>query len=271
MKNVQYAAMLRCAAVDTHTQPAKKHDIIIMEYHESTFLIRNPEQILGKLSILLKKKCLITVCFGDNEDSFITTILDIYSKNNQLFFYYGPKEKLIGELLDSLTVTFKTEYLGVKVAFGTTQLTRVWHQGVMVFATPIPDSLLWVEARAFYRVKLPSKKPSYCQLTPPHQPPINLMVYDISVAGFSVLVKVETDGVAEMMVIGARFEHGKLILADTGEGAVSFDVLSEYIINTEGSTRVDKIGCKFTKISPAFENAIQRHMQKIERESRQQN
>lgn len=238
-----------------------------MEYHESAFLIHNPEQILGKLTILLKKKCLLTVCFGDNDHSFITTILDIYTKNNLLLFYHSPKEELIEELLDSVKVTFKTEYLGVKVAFDTTQLTRVLHQGVMVFAMPIPGSLLWIEAREFYRVKLSGLKPSRCQLTLPNQQAISLMVYDISIVGFSVLV--DAQDVADAMVLGTYFEHCKLILADAGEGIVSFEILNKYIINTEDSTRMEKIGCKFVKISPAFENIIQRHMQQIERENRQ--
>ena len=32
---------------------------------------------------------------------------------------------------------------------------------------------------------------------------------------------------------------------------------------------MEKIGCKFTRITPAFENTIQLYMQQIERENRQ--
>jgi len=45
----------------------------------------------------------------------------------------------------------------------------------------------------------------------------------------------------------------------------------KYITNPENLTRMEKIGCKFTRITPAFENTIQRYMQQIERETRQKN
>jgi len=239
-----------------------------MEY-ESAFLIRNPEKIISKLLILLKNKCLLTAYYGDNDDSFITTILDIYIKNNLLIFYHSPKQDAIEQLLDSPIITFKTEYLGIKVAFDAIKIAKIQHQGVSVFAIPIPESILWIEVRDFYRVKSPISKSSYCQLTLEDQEPINLKLYDISLVGFSVLNAASE--VSAMMIPDTHFEQCKLILADTGEDTISFEVRSKYIINPENSNRIEKIGCKFTQITPAFENTVQRYMQQIERENRQKN
>jgi len=123
-----------------------------MEY-ESGFLIRSPEKIINHLFVLFKNKCLLTAYFGDNDDSFITTILEINIKNNILIFYHSPKQDAIEQLLDSPIITFKTEYLGIKIAFDAIKIAKIQHQGVSVFAIPIPDSILWIEARDFYRVK----------------------------------------------------------------------------------------------------------------------
>lgn len=238
-----------------------------MEY-ESAFLIRNPEQIINKLSILLKNKCLLTVYYGDNDDdSFITTILDIYVKNNLLIFYHSPKEDAMSDFLNSPMITFKTDYLGIKVAFDTIRVARIQHQGLSVFAIPIPASLLWIEARDFYRVKSPTSKSSYCQLTLKDQGVIHLELHDISLTGFSVLNT--SSEISALLMPDSSFEHCKLLLADTGEGIVAFEIRSKYIINLENSDRIEKIGCQFTHITPAFENSIQRYMGQIERESRQ--
>ena len=73
-----------------------------------------------------------------------------------------------------------------------------------------------------------------------------------------------------LMIPDTHFEQCKLILADTGEDTISFKIRrSKYIINPENLNRMEKIGCKFTRITPAFETTIQRYMQQIERESRQ--
>lgn len=239
-----------------------------MEY-ESAFLINNPDKIISKLSILLKNKCLLTAYFGDNDDSFITTIFDIYIANNLLVFYHSPKEDLIEQLLNSQKITFETNYLGIKVSFDAIRLTKIQHQGMSVFAIPIPDSIIWVEARDFYRIISPVSKSSYCQLIFENQESINFKLYDISLVGFSILN--DSREISALMIPGTAFEHCKFILADIGEDTVSFEVRSKYIINQVGSNKIKKIGCKFTRITPAFENSIQRYMQKIEMENRQKN
>jgi len=238
-------------------------------HYESAFLIHNSEQIISKLFILLKKKCLLTVYYGDNDDSFITTLLDINIKDNRLIFYHSPKQGSIKEFLDSPVITFKTEYLGVKVIFNSIKLAKIEHEGVSVFAIPIPDSLLWIEARDYYRVKVLSFAPlSYCQLAlKPDQTPIKLKLYDISLAGFSILI--DSAEVSNLVVPETHFAQCQIILADAGEGTVSFEVRSKYLINPEDPLRIDKVGCKFTQITTAFEDTIHRYMGQIEREARQ--
>jgi c-di-GMP-binding flagellar brake protein YcgR len=235
--------------------------------HESAFLITDPAKIAHYLAILLKNKCLLSVCFGDNGDSFITTLFDIDLKKNRLIFYHGPKENTIEQLLGSKKITFKTEHLGIKVAFEAIRLGRIEHQAVSAFAIPIPEAMLWVEARGFFRVKPLAAKPSYCQLALEGQRLISLKLYDISLGGFSMLI--DTKEISNLITPDALFEQCKLILADTGEAAVSFQSKRKCVINQENMALTEKIGCQFEQLSPASENTIQRYMQQIERENRQ--
>jgi flagellar brake protein len=243
-----------------------------MEY-ESRFLIDSPEKIIHQLYILFKNRCLLTAYFGDNDDSFITTILEINKKDNVFIFHHGPKKDSIEQLLNSSKITFKTRCFGVEVIFNTTGLEKIHYQGVSAFAVPIPASILWMERREFYRVKSPVSKSSYCQLTLKDQEPINLKLYDISVAGFSMLTNskqvLDLSKTPDLMLLYTSFEQCKLVLADTGEDTISFEIRSKYIINPGNFNRMEKIGCKFTQITPAFENTIQRYMQQIDRENRQ--
>jgi flagellar brake protein len=233
-----------------------------MEY-ESAFLIRSPEKIVSKLSILLKNKCLLSVFFGESNDSFITTILDIYVKNDYITFYHGPKEDLIDKLVNSKNITFKTEYFGIKVVFEATKLAKVQHQGLVVFVIPIPDSMLWIESRDFYRVKSPISKSSYCQVILKDRKQISLKLYDISLVGFSMLNN--SKEISDNMTLDMHFEQCKLLLADTGEDTISFKIRRKNIINIGNLNRVEKIGCKFTKIAPEFESVIRNYMLSVKR------
>jgi c-di-GMP-binding flagellar brake protein YcgR len=233
---------------------------------ESSFLICNQAQIISHLSLLFNNKCLLSANFGDNNDSFITTIMEIDKKNNSLILDYAPKEYLSQQALNSPNISFKTEYLGIKVTFHETRLAKTQHEGHPAFIMPIPEAILWLQRREFYRVKSPISKSSYCRLILEGREPIDLKLYDISLSGFSMLN--EASEISHLLVFNAQFDQCKLILSETGEDNISFEVRSVYIINPEKLNKIEKIGCKFTRITSAFESAIQRYMQKIERENK---
>jgi c-di-GMP-binding flagellar brake protein YcgR len=233
---------------------------------ESTFLIGNQAQIISHLSLLFNNKCLLSANFADNNDSFLTTIIKIDKKNNSLILDYAPKEYLSQQVLNSPVIIFKTEYLGIKVSFQVTQLAKTQHEERPAFIMPIPEAILWVQRREFYRVKSPISKSSYCRLILEDREPIDLKLYDISLSGFSVLN--ESREISHLLVLNAQFDQCKLILSETGEDTISFEVRNVYIINPEKLNKIEKIGCKFTYITSAFESAIQRYMQRIERENK---
>ena len=235
--------------------------------YEPVFLISSPDAVITKVSILFKNKCLLTVYFGDNEDSFTTTILEINKKDKTFIFHHGCNENLTEQLLNSSDISFKTKCLGVDVAFESRALKKIKYEGATAFAVPIPTSMLWMERREFYRVKASAENPSYCQLTLKNSRSINAKLYDISIVGFSMLT--DSKDVSEVMVIGASFDQCKLILGDTGKDAISFEIRNKYLVNSQDPKSMEKIVCKFTQITSAFEDSVQRYMQRIEREARQ--
>ncbi len=234
---------------------------------ESAFLIRNPEQIINKLAILCKNKCLLNVSFGDSGDTFITTILEVNKKDNIVVFYHGPHKKLIDKFYKSADIIFKTAYLGVKISFNGSNLGEIHHNGISAFTMHIPDTLAWVEARDYHRVKIPASKPSFCLLVLNGYEPFRLKLNDISLTGFSVLN--DSVDVSKIMNPNIHFKRQQLLLADTNEGIISFEIRHKFIIQREYIKSIEKIGCKFTDITQAFENAIQSYMLQIEREYRQ--
>ena len=233
----------------------------------SSFSIQNPKQIIVHLSLLLKKKCLISACLGDDNESYITTLLGINEVNNLVILDYGPKEDLNQHILKAKKVTFNTEYNGIKVSFTGAGLKEVSHKGDPAFSMTIPKSLYWMQRREYFRVKPPLSKPSYCQLIIEDRKPVNLKLYDISLTGFSVL-NVSKE-VSDLLIQGKSFKQCNLILLETGESMVSFEICNKYIINPDKSQKIQKIGCKFIKITRPIEEVIQRYMQQIQREDLQ--
>jgi len=233
----------------------------------SSFSIQNPKQIINHLSLLVKNKCLLSARFGTNNESYITTLLAINEGNNLLVLDCGPKEDLNQRILNAGKVTFDTEYNGIKVSFTGAGLKQITHKRDPAFSMPIPKSLYWMQRREYYRVKSPLSKPSYCQLIVEDREPINLKLYDISLTGFAML-NVSKE-VSDLLIPGTSFSQSKLILSEAGEGLISFEICAKYIINPDKPQKIQKIGCKFIKLTRSVEEIIQRYMNRIQREDLQ--
>ncbi len=234
---------------------------------EASFSIQNPKEINRHLLLLFKKKCLISARFGANNESYITTLLGVDEAKNTVILDYGPKEDLNQHLLSAGKITFDTEYNGIKVSFAGSALKKIVHKGDPAFSMSVPKSLYWMQRREYYRVKSPLSKPSYCQLVVEGRPQVNLSLYDLSLTGFSMLNV--SKGVSELMIPGKTFDQCKLILSETGETQIQFEICNKYIINPDKLQKIQKIGCKFIKLNRPAEELVQRYMQQIQRENLQ--
>ncbi len=233
----------------------------------SSFLIYNPRSIIQNLSILIKNKRLLSVRFGEDKASFLTAIIDIDEANKAIIFDYGSKDDLNQQLLKADSITFDADFSGIKVSFKGSGLTQTLYNGEPAFTMPIPESIFWMQRREFFRITSPRSKGSYCELAQEGQEPVQLILNDISLTGFSLL-NTSTE-ISNLLVPGAKFEQCKLVLSETGEDLISFSVCSKRIINPDkiAALKIQKIGCLFTQITPAFESTVQRYINQLQRES----
>ncbi|MGZ5009882.1 MAG: flagellar brake protein [Methylobacter sp.] len=233
----------------------------------SSFSVFNPRQIVQNLLILIKNKCLLSVRFDEGSAFFLTAILEIDEVNKSIVFDYGSKEALNQQLLKADRITFEADFSGIKVSFKGSMPEQILYNGEPAFSMPIPESIFWMQRREYFRIKSPRSKGSYCQLILEDQIPVNLLLYDISLTGFSVL-NTSTE-ISDLLVSGAKFEQARVVLSDTGEDTVSFKVCSKLILNPDkiAALKIQKIGCVFTQITPAFESIVQRYINQLQRES----
>lgn len=232
----------------------------------STFLIHNPRQITHNLLLLFKNKCLVSVHFG-GDAFFLTAILNIDEKNNTIIFDVGPKEVLNQQLLNATSVNFQAEFTGIKVSFKGSALKKTLYKGESAFTMLIPESLFWQQRREFFRIVSPQSKSSFCQLIQEGQEPVDLMLYDMSLMGFSVLNT--SAKISSLLAPDVQFEQCRLVLSDIGEGVISFRVCSKLIMNPDkiDTLKIQKIGCMFTKVTPLFQTTIQKYVNQLQRES----
>jgi flagellar brake protein len=238
---------------------------------ESDYLVRSAKLVFGHLSDLIKKKCIISAHFGEHNQSFLTTIIDLDQKANLITLDVAPTELLNKQLLGSAKVLFRTEYEGIKVSFRGKDIKKSQSDGHPVFAMPIPDAIFWMQRRQYYRVKVPlSHKNSTCEInlaieneageTESQTKAFNLS--DISLSGFSLL-NPDTK-IADFLLPDTVIDECALFLNDGSRATVGLVVKSVTNVRANATTYQHRVGCKFTHIPQVFENSIQRYMQEIE-------
>lgn len=243
---------------------------------DESFFINNPTSIITNLTLLIKAKTLVSVYISSNE-SFLTNLIEVNKEHKALILDYGPNEAFNKKILANDNVQFKTQYEGIEVAFKGSKISKIRYDGEPAFMMPLPTTLFWQELRQFYRVKSPLSRNSFCQFALPEQEiPAELQLSDLSISGFSMRVYSSDlaellipESLAEQLLPDTQIENAKFILDGFGEDLVSFEVRYNGIINPNKVNKIQRIGCKFTQISPAFETTIQRYMQQIQREELQ--
>lgn len=238
---------------------------------ESDYLVRSAKLIFGHLSDIIKKKCIISAHFGEHNQSFLTTIVDLDQKANLLTLDVAPTELLNKQLLNSAKVLFRTEYEGIKVSFRGKAIRKSESDGHPVFAMPIPDAIFWMQRRQYYRVRIPlSHKNSTCEISfdlenEEGETVSQVKVFslsDISLSGFSFL---NPDAkIADLLQPDAEISECALFLHDGSRANVGLVIKSVNNVRANATAYQHRVGCKFTNMPQVFENSIQRYMQDIE-------
>jgi c-di-GMP-binding flagellar brake protein YcgR len=262
---------------------------------DSVLVITKPELIANKLAILCKHDCVMYVSNGDDNDEVVRTkLLEINPTTRTLIFYLDAKASFTKHFLECTNLSFNSDYRGVKVVFNT-QALQVTHFGsVRAFLVPFPDSLAWLEFRGFHRVTLPQEKPSYCLLPWFGNVEVQIKLIDISLTGFALLN--ERSALSALFTEGKQFLNCRVSLANSVDVVVSFEIQYKEVLTEKNARslkelgcrfkriedsikkrfifkftydfylKIERIGCKFTRIAPAFENHIQAYILQIERD-----
>lgn len=237
---------------------------------ESDYLVKNAKTVFHHFNELVTKKCLISVHFGDRNESFLTTIINLDKTNNLLNFDCGPSERLDQQLLASATVVFRTEVEGIKVSFSGKNIKKIKSGDTWVLSMPIPDSIFWLQRRKFYRVKIPfSHNNSYCKLTLTTEDGSEIVtfpLYDLSITGFSFL---NPDARwQDQLQPDREFVDCLLHLHNGNQATIGFVIKNNVELRTYTQGPQNKIGCLLHPLPPSFETSIQRYMQDIELQQR---
>jgi c-di-GMP-binding flagellar brake protein YcgR len=169
--------------------------------------------------------------YFDRDRHFIhTSLLAVTSIPARLVFERGPDAQLNEQLLEADRITFVTSHEDVPVQFSCGAATATRHKGTDGLRAPLPDRVLRLQRRGYYRLPgEPTHALLRCELIPHCDETLSLRaaVFDLSCSGIAAAVAAAEPLLVRGSTHGCRLE---LPGAGTVRGSVVVRTVSEIVL-----------------------------------------
>lgn len=227
---------------------------------ESNYLIKSKLERGRILRDLQKDRELISAYAGGTR--FLTAILAVDTEAELLYLDCAQDPEVHKQVLTGGPLLCATRLKKVTIEFAVTKAASATHSGHPAYKVAVPERMVRVQRREFYRAILPVFTKAQCDAVI-GDTTIALRVADISVGG----VGLETDSELQL-VPGTHIDDARLQLPDIGLIIVALEVRSSYTRELQNGARLTHIGCRFIKLPDKHTTLIQRYIYNLEREQK---
>lgn len=244
----------------TETQPAPAFEQ--SEYDK--FMLRTPTEIQSVLRALRDRAAQITDFFNEGSDLLLTMLVAV--GKDHLILDFGADSETNHRAVEAAKHFCVTTLDKVRIQFVLSGLRLVDQDGRPAFRAALPDELLRLQRREFYRLSTPAARPLKCLMPLPlpqgglHLHEAN--VYDISGGGMGLSVPP-----AEIpFESGREYPNCRIDLPEVGMVTCTIKLCSLFDVALKNGATGKRAGCEFVQLSGPMMTLVQRYIIKVERE-----
>ena len=233
----------------------------------SRYLLRGKSDILHNLRSMMQKRAMLSAFIDASADSFLTAILAISPDERFVILDAASDEAINQRVNEAEQLICITQLDKIKIQFAARNILRVSHEGHDAFRIPLPEMLLRLQRREYYRLTAANPHNLSCQIPvtiggEKRIVSVEATVLDISGGGLAVLVPPSEPAFEPDMI----FADCRLMLPEFGPIATSLRVRNIFrITNPDGSVML-RAGCEFMDLPSSMASTIQRYILKTERD-----
>lgn len=232
------------------------------------FAVRDPREIVQLMHALIEKRPLLNAQAAAGP-SFLTVVLAVTppsgSAGGSVLIDAPSDEAVVTRAVATTGLACTTRLDNVRVQFSLGALTRVANEGRAALQAPLPDSVLRLQRREFFRLQTPHSGAPVCAITvdgPGGKKTVSVRILDISGGGLAILVPPKELDFAP----SREFADCLLMLADGPPLPVRLIVRNLFEVERPNGIKVLRAGCEFVGQTTAGSARIQRYIFKIERD-----
>lgn len=230
----------------------------------SKFMLQTRNEMLPVLRGLVDHVAQVTMFFNEGKDMVLTSVISF--DNDKLYLDFGASPDMNRKALEAEKLFCITQLEKVKIQFLLRGLTRVEFEGSPAFSAAMPDSMLRLQRREYFRLSMPVTRPLRCVtsaiLPDGSRLAIDAAVADISGGGLGLVQLPLTTPIEP----GMELQNCRIELPEVGIITGTLRICSVMESINRNGTKTKRAGCEFVKLAGPMLTLVQRYIIKVERE-----
>lgn len=231
------------------------------------YIINNRAEILVYLRALLKHRTLITVYLDDGEQFLLSTLLSLDEGGDKMLLDGSSQAASNDAAINAARITLSAPLERVKIQIRLPRFSLTTVDGKTALLAPLPNSILRLQRREFFRVEMPHLKPLRCKLAVPNASGghnvVDYPLFDLSGGGLSLLGPIDD---AELFSLGTLFHDCRLEIPGESVLSVNLRVCEVLKIELPDGAQQLRLGCEFISLPGTRQAFIERYITRLERE-----
>lgn len=230
---------------------------------DSRFLVQNALEIVRTFRGLINRNEMVSAFFNAGKELLLTSVLEIEPEAHAVLLDYGSNAVLNRRILESEKIIFVTSLDKVKVQWVSHRIESDTFEGKDAFRIAIPEQILRLQRREYYRLTTPLINPLKCKIPTSDGVTIEVALADISAGGIGVIIAQPLGVVFE---VGTIFPGCRVELPGVGTAEFTLSIQSTWEVTMKNGSKSLRAGCQFVDMRPGMQALIQRYIIKLERE-----
>jgi c-di-GMP-binding flagellar brake protein YcgR len=229
------------------------------------YRVNSRREVIALLRSIGERNQLVRMVINHGVDTIVTSILKIDETNNTVLLDCAPTAIMNQRVLDSKKLSFETVLENIRILFTSPPAESCIYENLPAFIIPLPESVIRLQRREFYRVPTPLTTPVSCTI------PVTVdgvttevvtTLHNISGGGISIVDEKKLLDATQ----GLIYKNCKIDLPGSGIITVTLQVRNLLELTLTNGKSINRIGCEFTNPSNGTLAVVQKYITKIERE-----
>ncbi len=231
------------------------------------YRLHSRREILALLRTIADQKQMLNMLANSDGTAIVTTILEIDEVAGKLVIDCAQRAYMNESILQSDNISFETALEQVRILFFVNRVEQCTYEDAPALQIDLPQSMIRVQRREYYRVPTLPGAPVSCTITIPQSASgearlVTMVLQNVSGGGIALI-----DARGELdQTIGRVYRNCRIDLPGGTAVVTSLELRNAQQVRLPNGQHVTRLGCLFIDLPHGMLAAVQRYITKLERE-----